>query len=84
LIAGPDNELRTPLGSADFGRIAGKEDVNWADASGWILGGNAAYGCAALPSQMGRAAKIVGVDLFSSGCGTNNAFAVATRSCVSM
>jgi hypothetical protein len=43
-----------------FGRLAGYEDVNDADrlrhdpAMRWIVGGKAAQGCAASPSQMGR------------------------------
>ena len=43
-----------------FGRLAGYEDVNDAErlrhdpAMRWIIGGNAAYGRAASPSQMGR------------------------------
>jgi hypothetical protein len=43
-----------------FGRLAGYEDVNDAErlrhdpAMRWIVGGKAALGCAALPSQMGR------------------------------
>ena len=43
-----------------FGRLAGYEDVNDADrlrhdpAMRWIVGGKAARGCAASPSQMGR------------------------------
>src|SRR6476620_6571947 len=43
-----------------FGRLAGNEDVNDAErlrydpAMRWIVGGKAAQGCAASPSQMGR------------------------------
>src|SRR5246127_549470 len=43
-----------------FGRLAGYEDVNDAKrlrhdpAMRWIVGGKAAHGCAASPSQMGR------------------------------
>ena len=43
-----------------FGRLAGYEDVNDAErlrhdpAMRWIVGGKAALGCAASPSQMGR------------------------------
>ena len=43
-----------------FGRLAGYKDVNDADrlrhdpAMRWIVGGKAAYGSAASPSQMGR------------------------------
>ena len=43
-----------------FGRLAGYEDVNDAErlrhdpAMRWIVGGKAAHGCAASPSQMGR------------------------------
>jgi hypothetical protein len=43
-----------------FGRLAGYEDVNDAErlrhdpAMRWIVGGKAAFGCAASPSQMGR------------------------------
>jgi hypothetical protein len=43
-----------------FGRLAGYEDVNDAErlrhdpAMGWIVGGKAALGAAASPSQMGR------------------------------
>jgi Transposase DDE domain group 1 len=43
-----------------FGRLAGYEDVNDAErlrhdpAIRWIVGGKAAHGCAASPSQMGR------------------------------
>ena len=43
-----------------FGRLAGYEDVNDAErlrhdpAMRWIVGGNAASGCAASASQMGR------------------------------
>jgi hypothetical protein len=43
-----------------FGRLAGYEDVNAAErlrhdpAMRWIVGGKAAHGCAASPSQMGR------------------------------
>jgi len=43
-----------------FGRLAGYEDVNDAErlrhdpAIRWVVGGNAAQGCAASPSQMGR------------------------------
>src|SRR6266568_4614760 len=43
-----------------FGRLAGYEDVNDAErlrhdpAMRWIVGGKAARGCAASPSQMGR------------------------------
>ena len=43
-----------------FGRLAGYEDVNDAErlrhdpAMRWIVGGEAAQGCAASPSQMGR------------------------------
>jgi hypothetical protein len=43
-----------------FGRLAGYEDVNDAErlrhdpAMRWIVGGQAAQGCAASPSQMGR------------------------------
>src|SRR6516225_2918256 len=43
-----------------FGRLAGYEDVNDAErlrhdpAMRWIVGGKAAQGCAASPSQMGR------------------------------
>jgi hypothetical protein len=43
-----------------FGRLAGYEDVNDAErlrhdpAMRWIVGGNAALGAAASPSQMGR------------------------------
>jgi len=42
-----------------FGRLAGYEDVNDAErlrhdpAMRWIVGGKAAHGCAASPSQMG-------------------------------
>jgi Transposase DDE domain group 1 len=42
-----------------FGRLAGYEDVNDAErlrhdpAMRWIIGGKAAHGCAASPSQMG-------------------------------
>jgi Transposase DDE domain group 1 len=42
-----------------FGRLAGYEDVNDAErlrhdpAMRWIVGGKAAQGCAASPSQMG-------------------------------
>jgi hypothetical protein len=45
---------------AVFGRLAGYEDVNDAErlrhdpAMRWIVGGKAAHGCAASPSQMGR------------------------------
>jgi Transposase DDE domain group 1 len=45
---------------AGFGRLAGYEDVNDAErlrhdpAIRWIVGGKAAQGCAASPSQMGR------------------------------
>jgi Transposase DDE domain group 1 len=47
------------LRQAVFGRLAGYEDVNDAErlrhdpAMRWIVGGKAAYGCAASPSQMG-------------------------------
>jgi Transposase DDE domain group 1 len=43
-----------------FGRLAGYEDVNDAErlrhdpAMRWVVGGKAAQGCAASPSQMGR------------------------------
>jgi hypothetical protein len=41
-----------------FGRLAGYEDVNDAErlnpAMRWIVGGDAAHGSAASPSQMGR------------------------------
>jgi hypothetical protein len=43
-----------------FGRLAGYEDVNDAErlrydpAMRWIVGGKAAQGCGASPSQMGR------------------------------
>src|ERR1700716_350040 len=43
-----------------FGRLAGYEDVNDTErlrhdpAMRWIVGGQAAHGCAASPSQMGR------------------------------
>src|SRR6201998_4988606 len=43
-----------------FGRLPGYEDVNHAErlrhdpAMRWIVGGKAAQGCAASPSQMGR------------------------------
>src|SRR6266550_605957 len=43
-----------------FGRLAGYDDVNDAErlrydpAMRWIVGGKAAHGCAASPSQMGR------------------------------
>jgi Transposase DDE domain group 1 len=43
-----------------FGHLAGYEDVNDAErlrhdpAMRWIVGGKAAHGCAASPSQMGR------------------------------
>jgi hypothetical protein len=43
-----------------FGRLAGYEDVNDAErlrhdpATRWVVGGEAAQGCAASPSQMGR------------------------------
>src|SRR3974377_1639993 len=43
-----------------FGRLAGYEDLNDAErlrhdpAMRWIVGGKAAQGCAASPSQMGR------------------------------
>src|ERR1700722_19066399 len=43
-----------------FGRLAGYEDLNDAQrlrcdpAMRWIVGGKAAHGCAASPSQMGR------------------------------
>jgi hypothetical protein len=43
-----------------FGRLAGYKDVNDAErlrhdpAMRWIVGGKAAQGCAASPSQMGR------------------------------
>ena len=43
-----------------FGRLAGYEDVNDAErlrhdpAMRWIVGGKAAHGCAASPSQMGH------------------------------
>ena len=46
-----------------FGRLAGYEDVNDAErlrhdpAMRWIVGGKAAQGCAASPSQMGRFGK---------------------------
>src|SRR5262249_8350394 len=49
-----------------FGRLAGYEDVNDAErlrhdpAMRWIVGGNAAQGRAASPSQMGRFAEPVG------------------------
>ena len=48
------------LRQAVFGRLAGYEDVNDAarlrhdPAMRWIVGGKAAHGCAASPSQMGR------------------------------
>src|SRR6201987_4267542 len=48
------------LRQAVFGRLAGYEDVNDAErlrhdpAMRWIVGGRAAHGCAASPSQMGR------------------------------
>src|SRR5271154_6260408 len=48
------------LRQAVFGRLAGYEDVNDADrlrhdpAMRWIVGGRAASGAAASPSQMGR------------------------------
>jgi Transposase DDE domain group 1 len=48
------------LRQAVFGRLAGYEDVNDAErlrhdpAMRWIVGGKAAHGCAASPSQMGR------------------------------
>ncbi len=48
------------LRQAEFGRLAGYEDVNdaerlWHDpAMPWIVGGKAASGCAASASQMGR------------------------------
>ena len=48
------------LRQAVFGRLAGYEDVNDAErlrhdpAMRWIVGGKAARGCAASPSQMGR------------------------------
>src|SRR5262245_10251770 len=49
-----------------FGRLAGYEDVNDAErlrhdpAMRWIVGGKAAQGCAASPSQMGRDAMARG------------------------
>jgi hypothetical protein len=48
------------LRQAVFGRLAGYEDVNDAErlrhdpAMRWIVGGKAATGCGASPSQMGR------------------------------
>jgi hypothetical protein len=48
------------LRQAVFGRLAGYEDVNDAErlrhdsSMRWIVGGKAAHGCAASPSQMGR------------------------------
>ena len=48
-----------------FGRLAGYEDVNDAErlrhdpAMRWIVGGKAAQGCAASPSQMGRFHRLV-------------------------
>jgi hypothetical protein len=48
------------LRQAVFGRLAGDEDVNDAErlrhdpAMRWIVGGNAAHGCAVSASQMGR------------------------------
>src|ERR1700723_1564592 len=48
------------LRQAVFGRLAGYEDVNDAErlrhdpVMRWIVGGKAAHGCAASPSQMGR------------------------------
>jgi hypothetical protein len=48
------------LRQSKFGRLAGYEDVNDAErlrhdpAMRWIVGGKAAHGCAASPSQMGR------------------------------
>ena len=48
------------LRQAVFGRLAGYEDVNDAErlrhdpAMRWIVGGKAAQGCAASPSQMSR------------------------------
>src|ERR1700724_534377 len=48
------------LRQAVFGRLAGYEDVNDAERlrhdpeMRWIVGGKAAHGCAASPSQMGR------------------------------
>ena len=54
------NGLVGLLRQSVFGRLAGYEDVNDAErlrhdpAMRWIVGGNAAQGRAASPSQMGR------------------------------
>jgi hypothetical protein len=54
------HDLIGMLRQAVFGRLAGYEDVNDAErlrcdpAMRWIVGGKAAHGCAASPSQMGR------------------------------
>ena len=51
---------RVPARQAVFGRLTGYEDVNDTErlrhdpAMRWIVGGKAASGCAASPSQMGR------------------------------
>ena len=59
-----------------FGRLAGYEDVNDAErlrhdpAMRWIVGGKAAQGCAASPSQMGRfrASKEIETPLIPIDC----------------
>ena len=54
------HDLIGMLRQSVFGRLAGYEDVNDAErlrhdpAMRWIVGGKAAHGCAASPSQMGR------------------------------
>ena len=54
------HDLIGMLRQSIFGRLAGYEDVNDAErlrhdpAMRWIVGGKAAHGCAASPSQMGR------------------------------
>jgi hypothetical protein len=54
------HDLIGMLRQSVFGRLAGYEDVNDAErlrhdpAMRWIVGGKAAQGCAASPSQMGR------------------------------
>ena len=58
------HELAGLFRQSVFGRLAGYEDVNDAErlrrdpAMRWIVGGKAAHGCAASPSQMGQARLI--------------------------
>ena len=78
-----------------FGRLDGYEDVNDAErlrhdpAMRWIIGGNAAYGRAASPSQMGRfetqwlATDTTSPDLLTCPVSGSTSFIVEGRRAVS-